>query len=94
MGDNGKFDNTGVPSGAPPSGAGMENYGATTKRVRLVHRDRVSGSYLEDLCIHHVKSNTFLHHPSICTSQFQTGERYGDSNLCGESVSAACGAIQ
>ena len=52
MGETGKFDKTGIPKGAPPSGAEMDSNSDSTKRGRGVQRYRVSGSYLEYLCIH------------------------------------------
>ena len=66
---------TEVPRGAPPSGSDMDYYGATTKRGRVLKRNRVSGSYLEAMCIHHEQMTLFLHHPAQYTARFQTEER-------------------
>ena len=52
VGETGKFDENDIPRGVPPSGADMNYGGFTTKRGSGVQRDRVSGSYLEALCIH------------------------------------------
>ena len=61
--ETGKFDETGVPRGSPPSKSDMDNGGDNTKTGRVVQRDRFSGSYLESLSIHHDQPTMLLHHP-------------------------------
>ena len=93
VGVTGKFEKNVVMRGAPLSSAEMDNKCASDKRGRGVQRDRVSGIYLENLCLHHEQPATLLYHSAQLSAQFQTGERDEDRKLGGESGSAACRAV-
>ena len=85
--ETGQFDKNDIPRVAPPSGADMDENGATTKSSRGVYRYRVSGIYLESLLIHNKQPTTFLYHIEQLNEWFQIRERDGDGNLGGKAAS-------
>ena len=58
-----KFDKTGVPRGALPSGAYRENVGATIKGRGGggLHRYRYIIGYMDAMHLYYEKPSTFLH---------------------------------
>ena len=48
---------------------------------------------MEVMCINHEQQVKVFHHLAQCITQFQTGDRYGDSNHGGKSRTADTGNV-